>query len=111
MQSNRFICLCKFYDRLAHFKCANVFVDGAASLPSVVVEADLCECTLERQVQFQYQFCSAKNLASQKRIVGKECDMYGETGNVYKSVVENLKERTAFRYEEKFDVEKSVVKC
>jgi hypothetical protein len=37
--------------------------------------------------------------------------MYGETGNMYKSVVENLKERTAFRWEEKFDVEKSVVEC
>lgn len=36
--------------------------------------------------------------------------MYGETGNVY-SVVENPKKRTAFRWEEKFDVEKSVVKC
>jgi len=32
---------------------------------------------------FYYEFCSAKFLVSQKGIVGKECDMYGETGNMY----------------------------
>lgn len=60
---------------------------------------------------FYYEFCSAKFLDSQKEIGGKECDMCGETGNLYKGIVENLKEITPFRWEEIFDVEKSVVKC
>jgi hypothetical protein len=37
--------------------------------------------------------------------------VYGETGIVFKSVVEYLKEREACRWKEKFDVEKLVVKC
>jgi len=46
---------------------------------------------------FYYEFCSAKFLVSQKGIGGKKCDMRGETGNVYKSIVENLQEITPFK--------------
>ena len=54
----------------------------------------MCMYTGKREHSFRYSFYSAKFLASQKRIGGKECDIYGETGNTYKSFVENLSERT-----------------